>query len=150
MSSVKIDISHEGEFNQLLATLIHQYFLYKYFHWEFSGLEFYYFHQLFDKHSDIIYSSWDLLAERLRQKHGHVLPMTSLIANSLLTDYTGDKRNIKESILPFLIDGHNITINLLQQLLTLCNTEEDYGTVDYLTSLQQDQDKMLWFLQSSI
>lgn len=55
------------QLTQILSTFVDFYYNYKFFHWNITGMDFIQFHKLFDEHATIIYSSQDIIAERIRQ-----------------------------------------------------------------------------------
>lgn len=137
--------------NKLFSTYFIQHLNYKNYHWHLKGQDFYSFHLMFDKHANIIFDSIDEIAERIRQLDGIVL--TDLLsikelssidqAPSIITS------NLQANILEELILSHNLIIQLLNQIITISQQENDFATADQLTKYLEHQQQMLWFIKSS-
>jgi starvation-inducible DNA-binding protein len=140
--------------NTLFSNLVEQYFLYKHYHWHIKGQDFYNFHLLFDKHAEIIYESWDKIAERIRQKNGRVDSLlTEIQHQKSLSDYnpaTKLNTQIQDYILPTLIGAHTVILAQMKLIVNESNSNSDVSTADLVTTLLEDQQQMMWFLESSL
>jgi starvation-inducible DNA-binding protein len=137
--------------NQLLATTVDFYYTYKYFHWNITTQDFYQFHLLFDEHAGIIYTSQDIIAERIRQLDCTANGFLKAYSNQSVVSHTeiSPNDNIQE-VLKFIHEQHLATIKLLEKGIKASNEGDDYATADLLTTFLEQHQKMAWFIRSSI
>jgi starvation-inducible DNA-binding protein len=138
-------MSITSQLNLILNFLIKQYYTYKFFHWNFEGEDFYSYHQLFDSHATTILVSQDDIAERVRELQSRVQVDVDI---NLLNSIETSQKNLAE-ILILLIAGHAEVIDSMHEVIKLANFSEDFGTADMITGFVEQQQKMLWFIQSS-
>jgi starvation-inducible DNA-binding protein len=138
-------MSITSQLNLILNLLINQYYTYKFFHWNFEGEDFYSYHQLFDSHASIVLSSQDDVAERMRELQSKVqLDVEINLVNTVETN----QKNLTE-ILTLIIGQHTAVIDAMHEVTKLANFSEDFATADIITGFVEQQQKMLWFIQSS-
>jgi starvation-inducible DNA-binding protein len=138
-------MSITAQLNLILNLLISQYYTYKFFHWNFEGEDFYSYHLLFDSHATMVIGSQDEIAERMRMLQTRVLIDIELKpVNGIDTN----QKNLPE-ILTLLINQHNLVIDAMNEVIKLASFSEDFSTADMITGFVEEQQKMLWFVQSS-
>lgn len=136
--------------NENLVDSIHLSVQAKQAHWNVKGVNFYQFHQLFDKFYEET-SEWsDLLAERVVQL-GSVAEanLESVVRRTRLPSYSLD-----------LLDGIKHVETLTKSLAMFCQNIRkaiddstkagDTGTADLFTEISRAADKFLWFLDSHL
>jgi starvation-inducible DNA-binding protein len=138
-------MSITSQLNVLINLLINQYYIYKFFHWNFEGEDFYSYHQLFDSHATSVLKSQDVIAEKVRTMQSKVVIEPVLTP---LKDIDINQKNL-HNILNIIINQHNEIVLEITEIIKLANFSEDFGTTDLLTQYLEEQQKMLWFIQSS-
>jgi starvation-inducible DNA-binding protein len=136
--------------NILLASLVDFYYTYKHYHWNLHHADFFEFHKLFDEHASKIFDSQDIIAERTRQMGEVITGDIEFYAQAtLLKTKLVDKNNLNK-ILSYLVDWHNVTVELLEKIIHSCSEIKDFATADLLTSILEEHQQMRWFLVASI
>jgi starvation-inducible DNA-binding protein len=138
-------MSVTSQLNVLINLLINQYFIYKFFHWNFEGEDFYSYHELFDSHSTLILNSQDAIAEHIRTLQSKVVIDPELTP---LKDIDINQKNLV-NILNLMIKYHDQIIEEITEVIKLANFSEDFSTGDLLTQYLEEQQKMLWFIKAS-
>ncbi len=138
------------QMNVLLSTLVDFYYTYKHFHWNLKNDDFYQYHKLFDEHATTIYESQDPIAERTRQmgetitgdltKYTELTTLKAKLANE----------NDLDSVLVYLVECHDNTIELLEKIIDNTSELKDFSTADLLTGYLREHQQMRWFLTASI
>lgn len=139
--------------NQILATFLHSYVVYKGYHWNFKGKLFSQYHELLDNHAEMIYKSIDEVAERIRQLDGVSegrLPEYTKLSQLKVTETNDVHENDLDKHLRTLLDLHECNIKLLESTIASADEAEDVGTADLLTTMLEDHQKMRWFIKSSL
>ena len=137
--------------HQILSSTVDFYYIYKSFHWNITGQNFYQFHTLFDSHASKIYESQDLISERIRQLDVKVASnLVDFTKDSVMTHNKPEPDDNFQSILAYLLDQHNLIIALLESTIDTTSENKDFATADMLTKFLQDQQQMAWFIKSSI
>lgn len=137
--------------NQLLASTVDFYFLYKGYHWNLKNTRhFYQLHLLFDKHAEQIYPHIDLLAERIRVLTGTPnSDLNSYRQHSVLSAYDHTHSKV-DLTLNNLRQAHTEYIEILREAIELTEEKKDFANNDYLTGVLQEHTLMRWFIASSI
>lgn len=133
------------QLNHILNLLINQYYSYKFFHWNFEGEDFYAYHQLFDSHATIVLLSQDVIAERIRELSTKVQMDFEIKPLNAIDTH---QKNLSQ-ILNYLITQHTEIVDNMHEVIKLANFSDDFSTADVLTNFVEQQQKMLWFIQSS-
>lgn len=138
-------MSLTSQLNSLISLLINQYYIYKFFYWNFEGENFYSFHHLFDNHASKILESQDAIAEHVRAFGSKV------ILDLDLTPLSGFDTNQKNlfNILTLLAMHHKEIIKEITEIIKLANFSNYFTTVDLLVDYQEQQQKMLWIIEAS-
>ncbi len=120
-------------------------------HWNLEGHDFHTMHLFFEEHYNAIKDFTDSVAERIR-KVGHYAPATLgdfLNLTHLSEKYEG--KNTSHDFIAALLEDHDTIIQYIRK--NVAKVEEDYkdlGTVDFLTGLMQEHEKMAWMLRATI
>jgi starvation-inducible DNA-binding protein len=138
-------MSITSQLNALINLLINQYYIYKFFHWNFEGEDFYSFHQLFDNHATKILESQDAIAEHLRTMQAKVMLDPDLVC---FKAFDTNQKNIF-NILTLLINQHKEIINEITEIIKLANFSNYFSTADLLVNYLEQQQKMLWVIEAS-
>lgn len=133
------------QLNALINLLINQYYIYKFFQWNFEGENFYSYHHLFDSHASNILQSQDAIAGQIKVLQSKVLVGPELTP---LNEIDINQKNLSY-ILNLIITKHNEIIEEINEIIKLANFSDDFGTADLLTKYLEEQQKMLWIIQSS-
>jgi starvation-inducible DNA-binding protein len=138
-------MSISSQLNVLINLLVNQYYIYKFFHWNFEGEDFYSYHHLFDSHASKILQSQDAIAEHIRTFQ------TKVILEPELTAFKGFDTNQKNlfNILTLLTSQHKQLINEITEIIKLANFSNYFSTADLLIDYLEEQQKMLWVIESS-
>ena len=139
--------------NQILATFLHSYVVYKGYHWNFKGKLFSQYHELLDSHAEMIYKSIDEVAERIRQLDGVSegrLPEYTKLSQLKVTETNDVHEKDLDKHLRTLLDLHECNIKLLESTIASADEAEDVGAADLLTTMLEDHQKMRWFIKSSL
>ncbi len=137
--------------NKLLSLINNQYFVLKYYHWNYEGNNFYPYHLLFDEYASKVFSSIDEVAERIRQLDGKVdlLSLTVFDKASNIELVDSNLHNLS-SIIKFLLTLSEEIITDMEEIIKITGENSDYSTADILTKYLEDQQKYQWFLKSSL
>lgn len=138
-------MSITSSLNALINLLLNQYYIYKFFQWNFEGEDFYSYHQFFASHAIMILESQDLIAEQVRILQAKVILEPEL---TLLNDIDTNQKNL-HGILNLISTQHDKIIEETNEIIKLANFSEDFVTADLLTQQLEMQQKMLWFIQST-
>lgn len=140
-----------NQLNKLVASSVDFYFTYKFFHWNITAQDFPQFHALFDSHASTIYESIDTIAERIRQIDGEALSsLPEFNKLSIITPHAINPKNNLQEILKFLLAQHQGMITLLEEIIKSTSEQDDYSTADILTEFLEQEQKMAWFIRSSV
>ncbi len=139
--------------NQILATFLHSYIVYKGYHWNFKGKSFHQYHKLLDEHAALIYENIDEVAERIRQLDGVSegrFPEYTKLSQLKITETNDVHERDLDKHLTTLLTLHTTNISLIEGTIKLAEKEDDVGTADMLTSMLEDHQKMRWMIKSSL
>lgn len=119
------------------------------YHWNVRGMHFRDLHALFADQYELVASRIDEAAERIRQL-GYPAPatMTEYLQLTNLSEYPGDYPNACVMIGNILEDHEAIVRYMRRQIESEENGKLDIGTVDFLTDLMRDHEKMAWTLRT--
>lgn len=155
-TTIGLDNNQTSKIAQILAPLLADEFIIylkaRNAHWNVEGPDFFtahaYFQELYTESHLII----DEVAERIR-KIGQYAPatikeymdLTNLKENNL-------KKNDSLTYIKDLLEDHESIIRYLRKSIENLekNFENDYGTIDYLTSLMMLHEKTAWMLRSHL
>lgn len=121
------------------------------YHWNVRGMHFNELHSLFERQYDVIASRIDEAAERIRQL-GYPTPgtMTDFVQLTSLTEYPGDYPNAS-AMLGNILEDHEAVVGYIRLEIEREESRNlDIGTLDFLTSLIRDHEKMAWMLRAAL
>ena len=121
------------------------------YHWNVRGMHFRDLHALFADQYELVASRIDEAAERIRQL-GYPAPatMTEYLQLTNLSEYPGDYPNASVMIGNILEDHEAIVRYMRRQIESEESGNLDIGTVDFLTSMIRDHEKMSWMLRATL
>ncbi len=121
------------------------------YHWNVRGMYFSELHGVFERQYGLIASRIDEAAERIRQL-GYPAPgtMTDFLQLTNLTEYPGDYPNASVMIGNILEDHEAVVRYMRQEIEAEEGCKLDIGTVDFLTTLIRDHEKMAWMLRATL
>jgi len=134
--------------NQLLADEHILYNKTRNYHWSIEGPSFMEFHKLYEGQYDELAEIIDQIAERIRTI-GHFaegrlkeyLGLTDLLEPSTTNDQQKQVKN--------LLDDHETIIRYIRKQIDIIDEKyKDAGTVDFLTGVMKQHEKIAWFIRS--
>lgn len=152
---IEIAENHLKDVALLLNTLLaDEYVLYtktRNAHWNIQGPNFIELHKFFETQYDALDIIIDDVAERVRAL-GH-FALGSLNDFTSMTRLSEHNQNFTGSshIMQTLLQDHENLIRLLRKdILTIDAEHKDLGTVDFLTGLMEQHEKMSWMLRAHL
>ena len=136
---------------QLLADQHVLYHKLRNYHWNVRGMHFSELHDLFENHYGRIEKGIDETAERIRQL-GYPAPgtMTEYLQLTNLSEYPGDYPNASVMLGNILEDHEGLVRTMRREIAPGNGRELDAGTVDFLTGLIREHEKMAWMLRATL
>lgn len=121
------------------------------YHWNVRGMHFSELHSLFERQYALIASRIDEAAERIRQL-GYPAPgtMMDFLQLTNLTEYPGDYPNASVMIGNILEDHEAVVRYMRREVEAQESCKLDIGTVEFLTTLIRDHEKMAWMLRATL
>ena len=120
------------------------------FHWNISGKSFMEFHKLFEEHYKNIELTIDEVAERISKLGSDSIgSMGEFLKHSILKESTKNESQEK-MLLELLNDHEEIIINLRNMITEMEEDYNDFGTVDFLTSIMLGHESKAWTLRKYI
>jgi len=133
--------------NRLLADEHIVYTKTRNYHWNYEGDNFMEMHKFYEGQYEELAEMIDEIAERIRMIGHHAegrlkdfLKLTNLEEEDYTTDQNEQVRN--------LTADHQTIIRLLRNGIEKVDKLKDAGTVDLLTKIMQQHEKMAWMLRS--
>jgi len=120
------------------------------FHWNVSGNSFMEIHKLFEDHYNGIEETIDEVAERISKLGGEAIgSMGEFLENSILKESV--KNESQDKMILELLNDHEKVISNLRDIITEMEEENnDFGTIDFLTSIMQSHESKAWTLRKYI
>lgn len=121
------------------------------YHWNVRGLHFSELHGLFEGQYELIGKRIDEAAERIRQL-GYPAPatMTEFLQLTGLSEHPGDYSNASVMIGNILEDHELLARYIRREIEAESGSQLDIGTIDFLTGLLRDHEKMAWMLRATL
>lgn len=121
------------------------------YHWNVTGIHFRSLHKLLEEQYEALAITIDAVAERVRKLGYRAIgTMASFIEHSHLKEDQSPVLDAKEMI-QNLVNDHEIICQKLREGITRLDEEtDDIGTVDFLTDVLQQHEKMAWMLRSHL
>jgi starvation-inducible DNA-binding protein len=140
--------SVSGALAKVLADTYLLYLKTQNFHWNYTGVEFYPFHLLFEKQYEELAETIDEVAERIRAL-GFFVEGT-MDSFKKISSIREEHRIIPgHEMVTQLIEGHETVIRELRTLSTLAEKYQDAATVDLVGRRLGMHEKFAWMLRSS-
>jgi starvation-inducible DNA-binding protein len=119
-------------------------------HWNVAGPHFRQLHLLFEEQYGILAIRIDQVAERIRALGAHATAtMNEYLQRSTLREHPGSFPAAHQ-MLRDVLEDHDVIIRSVTESLTLAPHSLDVGTIDLLTNLIQDHEKMAWALRATL
>jgi starvation-inducible DNA-binding protein len=132
--------------NAILADTFALYMKTKNFHWHMSGPHFRDYHLLLDDHGEELFSTTDVLAERVRKIGGNTLRSIGDIARQTRIADNDAEYVSPEDMLAELRDDTQRTITAMREAHDLCDEHNDVATASLLENYIDAAEKRVWFL----
>jgi len=118
-------------------------------HWNIQGQNFMELHKFFESQYEALDIVIDDVAERVRTRgHFALGSLKDFTEITRLTDHNQDFTDQKH-IIQTLLDDHETLISSLRNDLSVAAEKyKDLGTVDFLTGLIEQHEKMSWMLRA--
>lgn len=147
LSTEQIKVSTDN-LSTLLADEFSLYTKARNYHWNVTSNNFTEFHKLFQDQYEQLAQIKDQVAERIRSLGEKALgSMHEFIAFSTLEEDTQMHTSDKEMVGNLLKDHESIII-ALRSMIEQIEPNKDVSTVDFLTSVMEEHEKMAWILRS--
>jgi starvation-inducible DNA-binding protein len=120
------------------------------YHWNVTGPFFGPLHMLFENQYNAIFKTIDAVAERSRML-GQISfgTLAEFLDHAAIKEKAGDVPPA-ETMIKNLVDDHETIIRQLRVNITEVETLGDMGTVDFLSGILEQHEKMAWFLRSHL
>lgn len=146
--------TYEPTINTLTQVLSDEHILYiklRNYHWNVEGVRHRDLHALFEDQYRVIEVRIDEVAERIRALGASAAgTMTEYLQKAMLHEIPGARPTAKEMLCDLLY-CHETVIRFLREALTSgTHSDLDVGSVDLLTGLIRDHEKMAWTLRASL
>ena len=143
-SNATKDIS--GALTTLLADVFALYIKTKNFHWHMSGPHFRDYHVLLDEHSDQIFATTDIIAERVRKIGGTTLRSIGQIGRlQRILDNDADFVTPLDMLAELRDDNKELVKNL-RETHGLCDAHQDVASASLLENWIDEAERRTWFL----
>ena len=117
------------------------------FHWNVSGNSFMELHKLFENNYTELEQIIDDTAERINELGAKTIgTMKEFLALTNLEENPNVYPNQKEMINELLSDYEKIIV-VIRDFVTKLDSSNDFGTIDYLTSVLEQNEKTAWILR---
>ncbi len=148
------DEQREGVNNLLNSDLSDSYLLLvktKKYHWDVVGPQFRSLHLMWDEQYQILSTTIDSIAERVRTLGGYpVGTMQGFLKLATIKEHAGDVPSAT-GMVANLVEDHEQIIRNLREHIDKCGDDfHDQGTADFLTGLMEGHEEMAWMLRSFI
>jgi starvation-inducible DNA-binding protein len=132
--------------NAVLADAFALYMKTKNFHWHMSGPHFRDYHLLLDEHSDQIFATTDVIAERVRKIGGNTLRSIGDIARKTRIADNDAAYVAPDDMLAELREDNQRVIAAMREAHDLCDEHNDVATASLLEEWIDQAEKRVWFL----
>lgn len=123
--------------------------LFKY-HWNIVGPSFGPLHKLFEEQYELLFTVIDDVAERSRALgHKALGTLQEFQAHTRLVEKPGHNPSAEEMIADLVYDHETIICQLRKEIPSI-EEINDQGTVDFLSGLVKNHEKMAWLLRAHI
>jgi starvation-inducible DNA-binding protein len=133
--------------SRLLADSYTLYLMTHGFHWNVTGPMFQTLHVLFMEQYTELWTSLDLIAERIRAL-GHPAPVGGRVYAKLSSVQEPEDVPAATAMIRHLLAGHEAVIRTARQAFPSAERAQDQVTMDLLTQRLQVHEKTAWMLRS--
>ena len=139
----------------LNALLSDEYVLYtktRNFHWNVTGPHFKGLHTFFEEQYRLLDESVDAVAERARKLGGDAAgTLEEFLELARLEEAPNTSPPSANKMISTLLADHEKLIRQLREDIKACEeTYDDQGSMDFLTGLMEDHEKMAWMLRAHL
>ncbi len=150
-ANIGLTTKSTGTIAELLNTLLaDEHILYtktRNYHWNYEGDNFMEMHKFYEGQYEELAEMIDEIAERIRMIGHHAegrlkdfLKLTNLEEENYTTNQNEQVKN--------LVDDHEDIIRIVRKNITTAEKLKDAGTMDFLTKIMEQHEKMAWMLRS--
>jgi starvation-inducible DNA-binding protein len=132
--------------NPLIADTFALFVKTKNFHWHLSGRHFRDYHLLFDEHAEMLISSIDDLAERVRRIGGTTIRSISHIGELQTIQDDNDEFVSCDRMMHRLLDDNRQMAEAQRAAIDVCEDNRDTPTANLLQEILDGTEKRIWFL----
>ena len=120
------------------------------YHWNITGAHFFPLHKLLDDQYREVFAIVDEIAERTRSI-GHIAfgTLQEFSKHSRIQEHPG-KNPASNEMIADLVKDHEAIICALRAAIPEIEDASDFGTMDFLTKLMEQHEKMAWFLRAHL
>lgn len=137
--------------NRLLANSIVLRDLYRKYHWQVSGPNFFQLHTLFDKHYEEQDELVDMIAERIQSLHIVCVASASDVIKYATLEQPATVPEPPEEMLKELHGAHQIVIDQCKKLADQAELQQDKGSNDLIvTDVLRKNEKQQWFISEQL
>lgn len=120
------------------------------YHWNITGPHFFSLHKLLDDQYKEVFKMIDEIAERTRSLGYQTLgTLTEFEKESSLKEHPGKFPAAFDMVKDLVLD-HEAIIKSLRSQIPEIEELTDFGTMDFLTKLMEQHEKMAWFLRAHL
>lgn len=132
--------------NPVIADVFALYVKAKNCHWHLSGSHFRDYHLLFDEHAELLFSSIDKLAERMRRIGATTIRSISHISKLQTIKDDNAEFVSPERMIQTLIDDNRHLAENQRAAIKVCEENRDTPTSNILQEILDETEKRTWFL----
>jgi starvation-inducible DNA-binding protein len=119
-------------------------------HWNVEGPHFLELHALFEEQYEMIAASIDRVAERMRALGAKAVgTMTEYLHRTALVERPGEFPTAKHMLCD-LLEDHGTVIRFIRTSLASSQNNLDVGSIDLLTVLLKEHEKMAWIVRATL
>jgi starvation-inducible DNA-binding protein len=121
------------------------------YHWNVAGPHFRQLHTLFEEQYSILAIRVDQVAERIRALGSHATgTMAEYLQRSTVREHPGSFPAAHQMLHDALADHESIIRSLAEPVTRQAQHALDVGTIDLLTNVIQDHEKMAWAIRATL
>ena len=120
------------------------------YHWNITGPYFFPLHKLLDDQYKEVFEMIDALAERTRSLGYPTLgTLQEFSKTTRLQEHPGKLPSALDMVKELVLD-HEAIIKILRSEIPEIEDLGDFGTMDFLTGVMEQHEKMAWFLRAHL
>ena len=121
------------------------------YHWNVTGPHFRELHALFDEEQVIVGKRTDEVAERMRALGFPAMAtMTEYLHRTAIREHPGSFPAANDMLHDLLADHETVIRSIRNSLTPPTECDLDVGTIDLLTDVIQDHEKMAWVIRATL